>query len=196
MAAKRTAVTGKPRKGHGFDFADFGSRLEAATRQAFEQVRRQHPDEKLVAFALHSDSGALTVCPSTNTASHLEAQLEEDLDDPLPKFSPAEWHFEMVGAKNVFNGLSMELRHHRINLIDDSGEIFESFAADLGEACISVLARLRAEGFFERVAGGPVLLVFNASAGDEEAESERSMIARLNGADVVEEHRSWTESWG
>ena len=40
-----------------------------------------------------------------------------------------------------------------------------------------------------------ILLVFNASAGDEEPETEQRMIERLNGKATAEEHRRWTKTW-
>ncbi len=179
-----------------FDHRSFASRLESAVREAFQELAQAHPGEQLCAFALYSDSCGQTVCPSTNTRSHLLRRVTAEPDEAAYyQFGPAEWALEGRGATDRFSELCSELLNHPITNGDDE-DLHERFIAELGETCISTLERLRAEGFFARVAGGPVTVLFQATPGDEEVETERATIARLNEPDVVEVHREWTESWG
>lgn len=179
-----------------FDFSLFGTKVEQAAREAFQELAAAHPAESLCAFALHSDDGAMTVCPSTNTRRHLESKLKAFPDDAdYYTFAPAEWALESQGASVAVEELCTELRTHVMGFADDD-EAFEAFHGDLAEACIAALERLRGEGFFERTAGGSVLLLFQASPGDPDVAAERRMIERLNDAPIAQQHRRWTETWG
>ena len=181
---------------HGFDFAKFSLKVEQAARSAFRELVLAHPNESVCAFALYSDDGAMTVCPSTNTQSHLDRRLTAFPDEvDYYTFSPAEWAFEAKGATVAFGELCSELREHVMSPHLQSDE-FDAFQRDLAESCIAALERLRREVFFEGTVGRNVLLLFQASPGDVDATTERLMIQRLNDAPVVEQHRRWTETWG
>lgn len=181
---------------HAFDFSLFSTQVEQAARSAFQELAAAHPAESLCAFALYSDDGAMTVCPSTNTRAHLESKLKAFPDDAAYyTFAPAEWALEAKGASVAVEELCTALRTHVMGIEDDE-DAFEAFRSDLAEACIAALERLRREGFFEQTAGGAVLLLFQASAGDPEIAAERRMIERLNDAPIVQQHHRWTETWG
>jgi hypothetical protein len=178
-----------------FDFVSFGRQVEAAARSAFEELASLHPEGTLCAFALYSDDGGMTVCPSTNTRPHLERRLARFPDEAdFYTFSPPEWSLEAKGAAPAFKDLCRQLRHH-VRHLDEESDDFAAFKRDLAECCIAALERLRREEFFVRAAKGPVLLAFQASPGDADPEVEGRMISRLNEASIVERHRAWTETW-
>jgi hypothetical protein len=69
----------------GFDWPGMTTKIEAATRLAFTEMVEQHGSEGIYAFALYSDAGAMTVCPSTNSEHHLTTELDRvdhEWDDP------------------------------------------------------------------------------------------------------------------
>jgi hypothetical protein len=77
-------------------------------RTLFGSYWRRTRAEGLYSFALYSDEGALTVCPSANSLAHLATQpLEDQL---YAKFESAEWDYERRGAEAQFNELNRQLR--------------------------------------------------------------------------------------
>ncbi|WP_255763293.1 DUF4303 domain-containing protein [Fulvivirga maritima] len=93
------------------NFEELERKIEAATKKAFIEIYDQHQDEGIYGFALYSDGGAMTVCPSANTQDFLEDLDDEEKEDlAFYKFEPAEWKYEMVGADEAFNDISKELR--------------------------------------------------------------------------------------
>ena len=87
------------------NFTELKEQIKFATKQAFIEMCEKHKDERIYPFALYSDEGAMTVCPSTNTLDYLETQ-ENDEDFKYYKFEPAEWKYEMVGADKLFDKIS------------------------------------------------------------------------------------------
>lgn len=64
-----------------FNFTNLQREIEAASKLAFEELLSLSPAEDFCAFALYSDSDALTVCPSVNTIDHLREVQSGDLGD-------------------------------------------------------------------------------------------------------------------
>lgn len=130
-----------------FDFLHFQQQLTQATQDAFRELLAAHHAEGLYSFALYSDEGALTVCPSANSLAHLAAQPPED--QLYAKFEPAEWAYEMRGAENQFKELSRQLRTHVLEE-DLPAEVFEQFRQQLYATCVAVLDELREQRFLTR----------------------------------------------
>ena len=49
------------------NFEAFKQEIEVATKKAFIEMFENYEAEEIYGFALYSDEGAMTVCPSTNT---------------------------------------------------------------------------------------------------------------------------------
>ena len=181
------------------DIEALKQQIEAAARAAFTEMVRLHGDEGIYAFALYSDAGAMTVCPSTNTRAYLESgekhgdEEDEEEADAYFKFAPAEWKYEMLGADDAFNAISTQAREHVLAL---EGAAFEQFREALFEACIATLEKLRREGFFRQAAGHEVFLTFEVSDHDMEPAQVRSIITRLNEGAYRDEYLAWMQSWG
>jgi hypothetical protein len=192
-----------------FDFAALEVEIRRAAKQAFDEVASAHPDEQLCAFALYSDDGAMTVCPSINTVQHL-ARMQSKYPDEAPyyKFAPPEWKYEATGADAAFGAICLQVRTQALAFEGVTAEAartlagvsplrmapappgFDDFKSELFETCVRVLESLRADPLF---AG--VLLVFAVSDSDPSVESELAMIERLNDEAVVSEFRTWTKTW-
>jgi len=185
------------------DFAALKRKIEAAAREAFTEMVRLHKDEGIYAFALYSDEGAMTVCPSTNTLPHLAEQDEGD-GDLYFKFTPAEWKYEMQGADAAFDEISTLAREYVLSIgeeeegnndeIEDNRE-FTAFQHGLYEACIEVLEKLKQEGFFRKALGQDVFLTFEVSDHDMEEDRIRKIITRLNDGRYRDEYLAWMKTW-
>jgi hypothetical protein len=167
--------------------------IEAAVRAAFAEMVRLHGDEGIYAFALYSDEGAMTVCPSTNTQAHLAGQ---EGADAYARFAPAEWKYEMQGADDAFNAISTLAREHVFSLGEDQAEEFAAIRENLFDACVAVLEKLQREDFFLRTAGEEVFLTFTVSDYEFEPGRERDIITRLNRPRYRDEYLAWMESRG
>ena len=193
-----------------FDFAALEVQIRKAARRAFKEVAAAHPEEELCAFALYSDDGGWTVCPSINTTQHLAARQRQYPDEAMYyKFAPAEWKYEAKGADAAFTAICLKLRTHALSLEGVSKADAKTLAGvsplrprpaprglatfkrELFETCMRVLESLRSDRSF---AG--VTLVFAVSDTDPSVRSELAMIKRLNDKAVLDEFRSWTKSWG
>ncbi len=175
-----------------FDFQRFQQQLTQATRDAFLELLATNPTERFYSFALYSDEGALTVCPSANTLAHLAAQPPEDL--PYVKFEPAEWAYEMRGAAAQFDELSRQLRTHVLHEALAEKE-FEQFRQQLYTTCVAVLDELRQQRFFDQAAGREVFLLFSVSDGDTPAAELAQLVKRLNENAYCAEYLAWLASW-
>lgn len=166
--------------------------IEAATKKAFLEMFEKHGAEKIYGFALYSDEGAMTVCPSTNTLKHLENADQEDL--AYYKFEPAEWKYEMKGADTDFNDISTKLREE-LDKNEDNDEWFEDFQMKLYETCIEILEKLKSENFFKQITGEDIFLNFTISDYEFEINDLKNTIKRLNENDYRKEYLDWMKSW-
>jgi hypothetical protein len=198
------AVTPKP-----FDFAALEVQVRKAARQAWKEVASAYPDEQLCAFALYSDDGAMTVCPSINTSQHLAAMQRKHPDDAMYyKFAPPEWKYEATGAMAAFSAICLKVRTQALSFqgvtAADAKTLIgvspmppmpaprglASFKRELFETCLRVLESLRTDRLFEGAT-----LVFAVSDTDPSAKQELAMMRRLNDKAVVDEFRRWTKTW-
>ena len=154
-------------------------------RAAFTELLARHPTEAFYSFALYSDEGAMTGCPSTNTLGHLAAQPPDDL--PCAKFELAKWQYEMVGADAQFNALS---RQPSARLDEDFAESdgFEQFRQQLYATCVDALRQQR---FFDEAAGRPVFLLFSVSDSNTPADELAQLVSRLNHNAYRDEYLAW-----
>jgi len=177
------------------NFTKLKDKIEEAAKQAFLEMFEKHGKEEIYAFALYSDGGAWTVCPSTNTMEHL---AERDDDDIIYKYGTAEWKYEMEGADELFDEISDMCRNEVMNMEKDR-EIYKrefgKFQSQLYETCIEVLEKLKSENFFKQIVGKDVFLCFAVSDNDIDMEKERDMITRLNDNEYGKEYLSWMETW-
>jgi len=162
---------------------------------------QKHKDERVYSFALYSDEGAMTVCPSTNTIDFLDnLNNEEKLELAYYKFEPAEWKYEMIGADQDFNEICKDLRDElEENEFLDNDEFnsdwFEKFQKDLYETCINVLKKLKKENFFKNICGQEVFLIFTVTDFELEQEKVKQLVSELNSLAHQTEYFEWMKTW-
>jgi hypothetical protein len=182
------------------DFEALAQKIESATRAAFKEMFQQHGGEDIYAFALYSDEGAMTVCPSTNTVAFLNglsAEAKEEL--PYYKFEPAEWAYEMQGADDAFNQISKalytELTKNSYQNEYEEEAVFDTFRQGLYDCCIAVLEKLKAEDFFNSLAGKEIFLLFTASEYEFPKSELADIVKRLNNDVYEQEYLAWMKTW-
>lgn len=177
-----------------FDFDQLHRDILAAARQAFADVLTQRSVDDLSAFALYSDSGAMTVCPAMCTTRFLAEKARSAPDEYLfYKYSPSEWPLEGAGAEEAFGRICRTLREHLFHDIDDSEQAFQAFQQRLMETCVQVQAELRQTFFAERA--DDFLLLVTISDDDEPAPALQSRVRRLNNARIADEFDAWARTW-
>lgn len=174
-----------------FDFLK--QQIETATRNAFLEMYEKHGAENIYSFALYSDEGAMTVCPSSNTEKTLQ-NIDQD-DAVYYKYEPAEWTYEMEGADDEFNAICTQLREE-LDKNDDNDEWFNEFQAKLYSTCIEVLEKLKNENFFKNIIGKDIFLIFTVSDYEFEKQNLKDIIIRLNDNEYKGEYLEWMETWG
>lgn len=168
--------------------------IEHATRQAFLEMCAAHGHEGICAFALYSDDGAMTVCPSTNTLQRLQEKADPD-NLVYYKFEPAEWAYEMQGADLLFNNICSAL-YEQLKTLDENDETaFPRFKNALFSTCQDVLEKLKNEDFFDTHAGQAVFLTFSVSDHEFSKQEAREIVTRLNNNGYVKEYLDWVETW-
>jgi hypothetical protein len=176
------------------DFNALRNQVIAAAKQAFSEIAAAHPKEKLCAFALYTDDGAMTLCPSTCTRSFLDAKAAEDPDDYLYyKYSTSEWPFEMAGAEQEFNAISKTVSDG-VSSTGRNKAAFVKFRASLIEMCITSLEELRREFFKEQGEDFILLVAISDLGGLDTPKQEKRMVARLNSPAISREFSRWLDS--
>ncbi|WP_266160520.1 DUF4303 domain-containing protein [Dyella silvatica] len=176
-----------------FDFSTLCDDVVTASKKAFSEIAARQPDDELCAFALYSDSGAMTICPAMCTASFLAAKAQEEPDElPFYKYSPSEWPWEGEGASEAFKSICTTVREQVFSIEDDE-EAFDAFKRQLIETCIKAQLRLRHEFFEPRDKN--LLLLVTISDDDEPAAELQSRVERLNDSTQSAEFAAWAETW-
>ncbi|WP_028543272.1 DUF4303 domain-containing protein [Paenibacillus taiwanensis] len=183
-----------------FDFVLLKQEIKQAAMQAFSEIYNQtNPHNPVISFALYSDEGAMTVCPSTNTNQHLNDMVKEEPDEALYyKYEPAEWAFEGTGADEAFNNICTKLRNYILNAEqsdDDHDDSFVSFRDTLYRTCIEVLEELVLANFFADITKRDIIVLFSVTDYEYDRSSSLQMVSRLNSAPVITEYKAWMEKW-
>jgi len=195
----RTATEEKLKeKMRNMNFEILRQNIENATKKAFIEIFEKYGAEEIYGFALYSDEGAMTVCPSTNTIKHLSTADKEQFD--YYKFEPAEWKYEMKGADIEFNDICKQLRNElEKNEYLDNEEYNETwflkFQSELYETCISVLEKLKKENFFKKIVGKDIFLIFTVSEYEFETNDLKNILKRLNENEYKTEYLNWMKTW-
>ncbi|MCG7409229.1 DUF4303 domain-containing protein [Paenibacillus sp. ACRRX] len=182
-----------------FDFVLLKQEIKDAAVQAFSEIYNNNPHNPIISFALYSDEGAMTVCPSMNTIQHLNHAVKEEPDQALYyKYEPAEWAFEAQGADQAFESICTKLRNYILNAEesdDDNDASFVSFRDTLYDTCIEVLEELVRANFFSNISKNDIIVLFSVTDYEFDRNSSLKMISRLNSAPVIKEYTAWLEEW-
>jgi hypothetical protein len=159
-----------------FDFKLFESLVKKGAKQAFNFVRANHPSEKLIGYGLYSDLDAMTICPSVNSESYLNEQVEDDPEYiDCYKWCTSEWAYEFEGSHFFDEAIEML-----------SFQESEYFREKIYECGVNVLKELDSEGFFDQAnTRKDIVLCFEVFDIDD-IDLEASWIEALNGSDALE----------
>lgn len=69
------------------DFSDFKKEIAQAAKGSFEDLRAAHPEEHFYAYALYTDSDAMTVVPAANSLEAL-AEVRKEMDVEVEERAP------------------------------------------------------------------------------------------------------------
>ncbi len=175
------------------DFTTLSREIEQAAQQAFTEIIEAHAGETIYSFALYSDEGAMTVCPSANSLEYLPAK--EHPDFAYYQFEPAEWKYEMQGADEQFNHISAQLRKVVLDNEESNHGDFTVFQQRLYETCTGVLEKLKQEHFFTSKAGRDIFLLFTVSDYDWNKETLDAIVKRLNDNVYRDQYLAWMQTW-
>lgn len=169
--------------------------IEKATKIAFKELFEKHKEEEIYSFALYSDGGAMTVCPSSNTLSFLNDLSEEEKKEiDYYKFEPAEWKYEGIGADEEFDKICSNLYEERAKSSYGDQEKFLNFRTQVFNCCINVLKRLNDENFFQNIISKEIFLIFSVSDFEFEETVLVDIVSKLNNNQYKTEYLNWLKS--
>lgn len=168
-----------------FSFDNLKNEIITASLAAIDQMKTLHPDEKIIAFALYSDEGAMTVCNAINTLQHLQECKEEDPEyEQDYKFAPGEWKYESVFATDAFAEISDKVR----NEVSKDEADFSSFKQQLFQTCFEALQEIKSSYKDE-------MLWLFAVSDSEITQQQTDWVYSLNGNDTGNEFKAWATSF-
>jgi hypothetical protein len=159
--------------------AEFLQTVKSAVRHTVAAVRRRHPLERLVGYALLTDDELVTLTYMAVTAEAVTAGAGEDL-----LFSPTDWPYE-------YEYKSFDLANQQLRQLSASGEFSEHVERAFA-TLVQALVELRAEGIF-----GPnvFLSVLSTDPSPHLLALENACVERLNCKDVVEARQRFLDKW-
>ncbi|GAB7532416.1 hypothetical protein PS3A_48310 [Pseudomonas sp. 3A(2025)] len=163
------------------NWSDAESQVYALSKKAFSDFLDDHPDESFYAFALYTDSSAMTLCQAANSLEKLTEKLdseeEEDKTDEAVayfKWTSSEWAYEALEG-DAFAEINHALR------TDEERDEFDTFMQALIRCMTGALGSLVNEGFFKRPGIIGEAVVFVTMTDDDAAQSiENSSASALN----------------
>lgn len=160
------------------DWVSLETQIVELSREVFSELRTAQEKEEFYAYALYTDSSAMTIVPSANSIQALNNNiLQEDESERSEdvvayyKWSSSEWAYEAFKG-DKFSEINKNIREDR-----DRSD-FPEFKKKVIGVMTSALASLVREGFFEQGdEKSPV--VFVTVSDDDEAEAVENASARI-----------------
>lgn len=157
-------------------------RVYEAAKSAFTSLQNSHPDERFYAFALYTDSSAMTICPSANSVQSLEAKVNQEQEEDRSeeaiqyyKWASSEWEYEAWESER-FKDICTTLRES-----SERNDI-EKFQSQVFITMTNALLMLKNEGFFESFGIPQAPVLFVTITDDDRAEELENQSAKiLNG---------------
>ncbi len=166
------AREGRLDEGAMSDFSDFQRDIADAARATFRALRALHPDEHFYAFALYTDSGAMTVVPAANSVEGLRRVREQQAvadDDPWYAWGFSEWAYAAAEA-SPFNAICGKLADDVLSPQFVRSR-FPEFSRQLHADMIGALRLLDREGLFGTGDERAAITLFVSISDDDAAEA-------------------------
>jgi hypothetical protein len=169
-----------------FDYETFRKNLKKITSDTFIKCQEKVNPEEISGFALYSDNSAMTISISLNTFDYLkEMNKEEPGYNEYFKWTPGEWKYEMINAKE-FEKLNLLLQKTNFD-VDDIN--FSRHRNEIYNISVRVLEELRLENTFRRMTDNFVLMF--AVSDFSEPDLEISYFKRLNKESESNNFEKW-----
>jgi uncharacterized membrane protein YebE (DUF533 family) len=151
--------------------------ISEATLKFFCDLRETHTDEDFYAYALYTDSSAMTVLPSVNSTQKLQQIIEKAEDKTLSslayyKWATSEWAYE-GGQTDGFREISKKLRNSA------DRECFDQFKQKVLQTMIAALKALDEDGVFGTGVQREQVVLFITIVDDNDAEKIENESAKL-----------------
>lgn len=171
------------------DLEKFKIQLKEKTKETYLTCIEKVDLRNICGFALYSDTSAMSISVSLNLYDNLkELQEEEEGFDSYFKFTPGEWQYEMINAKE-FIALTKMLQTAHFKS-DENEDI--NLRNKIYNCSVEVLEELKNEKLFIRTHKDFVLMFAVSDFSNHELENE--WFIRLNDKEVAEEFSNWLES--
>jgi hypothetical protein len=163
-------------------FPNFAREISDAARETYRALLAKHPGEHFYAFALYTDSGAMTVVPAANTEEGLQRvrkQMAVGDEERAPEFrwATGEWVYEAAEA-GPFHPLCKRLAGAVLGS-DSPATEFGHFFHELQRDMIEALRLLDQEGLFGVGAERERITLFVTISDDNGAEELENISAKL-----------------
>ncbi|VWB26961.1 hypothetical protein BLA13014_00996 [Burkholderia aenigmatica] len=158
---------------------DLIAHIAQATATVFSALRNEHPDEDFYAFALYTDSSAMSVQAAGNSEQALEEVLKNAEDrspesDAYSRWASSEWAYE------AFRGVGFKEISKALRESPDRSN-FSKFKADAHAAMIEALRTADASGVFGTGTDREKIIIFVTITDDNDAEQlENDSAKQLN----------------
>lgn len=165
------------------DWSVLSDEIYEATKKAFVSLEEAFPSEDFYAYALYTDSGAMTVVPAANSLQGLQSKLDDDNDQSLTSYyqwASSEWKYEAWKSEE-FAHISKALREspERVR--------FDVFKENLIKAMVLALKKMDNDGFFGEGAKRKKITLFITISDDDSAEwVENESAKALNPPDTAD----------
>lgn len=183
------------------DFSALRTELREGAAKAFESIRRAHADERINAFAIVSDDGAMSLAHIGNSAEALARRQEIFRTELVQRFgesivwdcvwNASEWHYT-EGAGFLDIPYRRVVNHHSERHGDSRME-FPLFRDLMFEASVAALEDLRNGKFFTKDAHeDEVVVLFQVSDSCIDSRVQNDWVRRLNSPSVYQRYLKWT----
>ncbi|MEE5097838.1 DUF4303 domain-containing protein [Pseudomonas alliivorans] len=169
------------------DWAALEKRVYESSRAAFQSLKQSHENEKIYAYALYTDSSAMTIAPSANSIEALNHKIEQEEEEDRTeeviayyKWASSEWAYEAYGGE-LFADINNDLRN------DVERADFEFFKLQVTDVMTKTLAALVSEHFFEQADTGNVVVFVTVTDDDDAEKIENSSAQVINSKNVYRE---------
>lgn len=166
------------------DWNDLINKTAQAARNAFDDLKKNRAGENFYAYALYTDSSAMTIVSAANSLEALENIVASDGDRSPEsisyyKWSTSEWAYE-AWKREEFRGISTALRES-----SDRDSDFAGFKRTVFNSMIEAMRKLSEDGFFGTEEERNSVTIFITSTDDDESQNIENESAKILNSEPV-----------
>ena len=169
------------------DYDSFEAKLVPALRSAWQEVRKDRPDETFYMYGIETDSDAVTLTPFCNSVEQFAAEHGEP-EYPIKKWA-VDQESELYGAGRAHTS---ELQDEVNGFLteDESDDAYQARKTRLLETFETALIQLDLEGLFgvDEARNNVILMIDIGDADDDEWDYMIGALSRLNPEESISEY--------